>query len=173
MSLRTRLAVAVAACGLLAAPFAVAHVSVDGPAYAGKNQVLHFHIGHGCAGADTFRLEVQLPAEVTSVRAMPSVWGDAEIIKNQQDIPIAVVWTKATVKDLDDQYYEFGLRIRVPDAPFTTLYFPAIQTCRDSNDVETTVEWTALPTDTEGEPAAALNILPPREPGWNKAILLP
>lgn len=149
---------------------ALAHVSAGGPAIAGKNQVLHFHVGHGCAGADSFRIEVHLPEEVLSVRALPSAWGDAEIVLNDQQIPTSVVWEKADVKEADDQYYEFGLRVAVPDAPFTTLYFPTTQSCRDSEGTETTVEWAALPgeEDPDDEPAPSVVIVPERAPGWNK-----
>jgi uncharacterized protein YcnI len=174
--LRKLLCPSLATCWLLSLATAVhAHVSVAGPAFAGKNQVLTFSVGHGCAGADTFRVEVAIPEQVTTVRAMPSPWGDAVFTKNDAGLITAVTWTKSDVRDEDDQYYQFGIRIAVPDAPFTTLYFPATQTCRTADGEETTVAWAALPQDleaaAEGEEvteAPALLILPPRVPGWNR-----
>jgi hypothetical protein len=82
-------------------------------------------------------------------------------------LPTAVVWSKTTVGDTDDQFYTVSMRITVPDTPFTTLYFPAIQTCRASDGTVTVVEWIGLPGDPE-EPAPALVIMPARYPGWNK-----
>ena len=153
--------------GLLFTTSAIAHVSVSGPGFAGENQVLTFNIGHGCEGADSFRLEVKIPAEVVSARGLPGDFGEPAVVANATGQVTSVTWEKATVKDNDDQFYRHAIRLRVPDAPFTTLYFPAIQTCRTAEGVETVVEWTALPGE-EGEAAAALTIMPPRKPGWNR-----
>jgi periplasmic copper chaperone A len=173
---RKSFVLAVASCSLLSlAATARAHVSVSGPAFAGKSQVLTFGVGHGCEGADTFRVEVAIPEQVTVVRALPSAWGEAVLTRNDADIVTGVTWTKSDVRDADDQYYQFSIRISVPDAPFTTLYFPATQTCRNSDGEELTAAWATLPEDVdesaEGEEvleAPALLILPPRLPGWNK-----
>lgn len=152
------------------APAAFGHIAVGGPGFAGQSQVLTFEVSHGCAGADTYSLEIHLPAEVTSVRAMASAeFGDPTVVYDAAEIPTSVVWDKTTAKDVDDQYYEVKIRIKVPDAPFTTLYFPATQKCRAADGTETTVEWSALPTDTgDEEPAPALAIVPARGAGWNK-----
>jgi periplasmic copper chaperone A len=176
MALRNWFIPALAACSLLSlATAALAHVSVAGPAFAKKNQVLTFGVGHGCEGADTFRIEIAIPEQVTTVRALPSAWGEAALTKNDAGLVTSVVWTKSEVRDEDDQYYQFGIRIAVPDAPFTTLYFPATQTCRSAAGEEMTVEWAALPAEVaaaaEGEEvpeAPSLLILPPRVAGWNK-----
>lgn len=176
MALRKFLVPGLATCSMLSlATAALAHVSVAGPAFAGKSQVLTFGVGHGCEGADTFRIEVAIPEEVTTLRALPTAWGDAVLTKNDAGIVTSVVWTKSEVRDEDDQYYQFGIRIGVPDAPFTTLYFPATQTCRTAAGEESTVEWAALPEDVAAAPegeevpeAPALLILPPRVAGWNK-----
>jgi uncharacterized protein YcnI len=170
------MAAAVAGCSwLLWAHTALAHVSVAGPGFAGKSQVLTFSIGHGCEGADTVRLEIAIPEEVTTVRAVPSVWGEAELTRNDALVVTAVAWSKAEARAEDDQYYQFAIRISVPDMPFTTLYFPARQFCRAADGTETTVNWEALPADIEAapmgmepEPAPALLVLPSRMPGWNK-----
>jgi len=58
-----------------------------------------------------------------------------------------------------------------PDVPFTTLYFPVTQTCRDTDGNETVVEW-----DDEGghdepnveNPAESTIIYPERTLGWNR-----
>lgn len=156
---------------------AFAHVSVTGPAYAGQNQVLTFNIGHGCAGADTISLTVQIPEELTSVRALPSAWGGIEMGLDESDVITTITWSKDEARDADDIYYQVQLRAKMPDAPFTTLLFPATQVCRDSEGVETTVEWAATPEEIaaapageEPEPAPMLMVLPVRAPGWNKYV---
>jgi uncharacterized protein YcnI len=150
-------------------------VSLAGPGFAKQNQVIEFSIGHGCEGADTFRLEVAIPKEVTSVRGMPSAFGNAEVRRDDTGAVTSVVWSKSDVLPGDDQFYEMSIRIGVPDMPFTTLYFPAKQSCRTADGVESVVDWKALPEEIaaakmgeEPEPAPALVILPARSPGWNK-----
>lgn len=153
----------------------LAHVSVAGPGFAGQTQVLTFNVGHGCEGADTVDIEVSIPKEVTSLRALPNVFGEATVKTDDAGIVTAVSWTKADARAADDQFYQMAIRFKVPDAPFTTLYFPTRQTCRRADGEETVVEWNqppeAVAAAKEGEevpPAPSLLILPVRHPGWNK-----
>jgi hypothetical protein len=67
------------------------------------------------------------------------------------------------------------LRLKVPNAPFTSIYFPAHQTCRTAQGtLLPVVDWvatTATPSEdagTQAEPAPVLVILPAHQPGWNK-----
>jgi periplasmic copper chaperone A len=160
----------------LFAPTAFAHISLSSPGYAGTNQVLTFSVGHGCEGSDTYSVEVTIPKEVTSVRAMPSTFGEAEVIADDAGIVSAVKWTKAgKIHAQDDQYYQLAIRIGVPKTPFVTLLFPAKQTCRAADGSEKVVDWNATPEEVaaakegeEPEPAPALVILPARVNGWNK-----
>lgn len=161
------LAIALAGCALLAsAPLALAHVSADGPAFAGENQVIAFHVGHGCSGADTYSLEIHLPEEVISVRAMPSAFGSAQVVTDDAQLPTSVIWTKSgeDLKATDDQYYELKIRIAVPDQPFSTLEFPTTQICRAEDGTETTVEWDG----SADEPSPSVVVMPARAAGWNK-----
>lgn len=161
---------------LTAVPTASAHISLSGPGYAGQTQVVTFGVGHGCEGADTYKVEVTIPKEVTTVRGLPSTFGEADVIADDAGVVTAVSWTKSgKVRAQDDQYYQLSIRIRVPDAPFTTLYFPAKQTCRAEDGTETVVDWAALPAEVEAakegeepEPAPDLRIVPVRTSGWNK-----
>jgi periplasmic copper chaperone A len=165
----------------IAVPMASAHIAISsGPGFADKTQEVSFGVGHGCANADTLSVRVQLPAEVTSVRAVNSDLGRARIEKNTAGLVTAVIWSKppAEIVEGDPNYYRLTLRLRVPNKPFTTLYFPTIQTCRTPAGVETTAEWISTgagsghdagPADAaEPEPAPALVIVPARQPGWNK-----
>jgi uncharacterized protein YcnI len=153
-----------------------AHASLtSGPGYANQTQILTFGVGHGCAGADTVRVEVSIPKEVGSVKPLPSAWGEPEIKADDAGIITSVAWSKAKARSSDDSYYQFALRAKVPDAPFTSVYFPTKQVCRAADGKETTVDWAALPGEAteaasgeESTPAPALNILPVRYPGWNK-----
>ncbi len=167
----------------MAAP-AAAHISVaSGPGFADTTQEVSFGVGHGCAGADTLSVRVVIPADVTSVRAVPSNLGPAKVEKDAAGLVTAVTWSKAAadIVDGDPNYYKLTLRMKVPNKPFTTLLFPTIQTCRTPAGVESKAEWvggTALaPTVDAGapdageegpEPAPALAIVPARKPGWNK-----
>lgn len=158
------------------APAAFAHISLTGPGFANQNQILTFSVGHGCEGADTYKVEVSIPKDVTSVRAMPGVFGDAEVVTDDAGLVTSVVWTKSSkVRAKDDAYYQLAIRIKVPDAPFTSLYFPAKQTCRAADGKESVVDWKATIEEVkaakegeEPEPAPILVILPVRYPGWNK-----
>jgi periplasmic copper chaperone A len=176
MVLHSRLAAGVVgSIVLMSSAVGMAHISTRGPAFAGTNQILTFGVGHGCEGADTFRVAVQIPEEVTAVRALPSAWGEAVLAKDDAGSVTSVTWAKTDVRPADDQYYQFGIRIAVPDAPFTKLYLPSTQTCRTAEGEERTVEWAARPEEIaaakEGEepPAAAwVWVVPERVPGWNK-----
>lgn len=174
MFVRSSFALLAAACALSSSS-AHAHVSLtSGPGYVNQSQVLNFGVGHGCEGADTVRIEISLPKEATNVRAMPSVFGPVEVKPDDTGVPATVIWSKDKARAADDLYYQLSIRIKVPDAPFTTLYFPAKQVCRSADGKETTVNWSALPGDPppEGDaevtPAPALVVLPVRYPGWNK-----
>jgi len=149
-----------------------AHVSIiSGPGFAARTQEITFGVGHGCDGADTLSVRVDLPPEVVSVRALTSDFGPVTYERNTADVVTSVTWEKPqeSVLDADTNYYKLTLRLGVPNQPFTTLYFAAVQTCQASDGTLTEVEWISTdPTAMDVEPAAALVILPPRVPGWNQ-----
>ncbi|HEY7371169.1 MAG TPA: DUF1775 domain-containing protein [Polyangia bacterium] len=161
---------------LLRSAIADAHISIaSGPGFANTTQEITFGVGHGCAGADTTGVRVEIPAAVVSVRAMRSDFGKVSVEKDAAGTITAVSWQKpdAEVLDADLAYYKLVLRVKVPDQPFTTIFFPSRQTCRAADGTMTTVNWVSLPTDpvVDGgadEPAPALTIVPARRPGWNK-----
>jgi uncharacterized protein YcnI len=166
---------ATALAGLVVAfvpALALAHVEVaSGPGFASTSQEITFSIAHGCTGVDTSSLRIEIPAAVTSVRAENSNLGKAAVEKDASGAVTAVTWSKPDAELLatDDDFYKVTLRIKVPNAPFTTLYFPAHQTCKAQDGTTTTVDWVSTdPTNTAAEPAPALKIVPARVPGWNK-----
>jgi uncharacterized protein YcnI len=151
---------------------AMAHIEVaSGPGFAAATQEITFGVGHGCAGTDTYRVTIDIPSSVTTVRAETSDFGRATVTTDATGLVNAVTWQKsdADALDSDTNYYKLVLRIKVPNQPFTTVYFPAHQTCRASDGTLTVVDWVAQgSTDSGAEPAPALTVLPARHAGWNK-----
>jgi uncharacterized protein YcnI len=158
---------------------ALGHVSIaSGPGFANTTQEIVFGVGHGCAGADTYRVRIQIPADVLSVRPLRSDFGKISVEKDAAGTITAVSWQKADADALDADlaYYKLVVRLKVPNKPFTTYYFAAQQTCRAMDGTLSTVDWKMLPTDpvVDGgadEPAPALLVLPARRPGWNKFVV--
>jgi uncharacterized protein YcnI len=176
MTHKTRVAL-FAAVSLFAWRTAEAHVSVvSGYGLANATQEITFGVGHGCSGADTVGVRVEIPASVTSVRPMRSDFGKVSVEKDAAGAVTAVVWQKADADVLSDDiaYYKLVVRLKVPSAPFTTVYFPAHQTCRGGDGGVSSVDWVGLPgagsspDAGEAEPAPALSIVPAHGPGWNK-----
>lgn len=169
---------------LLVGTAAHAHIAVSGsgPAIAGTSYEAQFTVGHGCSGADTYRIKVAIPSGVTSVRPLDSTFGKAVVEKDASGNVTSVTWTRGSTSEVlpaDTHAHRLVLRARMPDAPFTTVYFPTTQTCRDAQGAETTVEWastagghdhggTDAGTTPQAEPAPALFVYPKRTPGWNK-----
>jgi len=156
---------------------AAAHVSIaSGPGFASVTQEVTFGVGHGCAGADTQQVRVTIPAGVTSVRPLPSDFGRVKVEKDNTGAVTAVVWERADAEvfDADVAYYKLVIRLKPPNQPFTTVFFPTQQTCRAAEGTISTVDWIGLPTDplVDGgpaeEPAPALMLVPQRYTGWNK-----
>ena len=176
MPLRSHLLALLSLGGSLLGGSALAHVSVVSPAFAGTTQEITFNIAHGCAGADTLSLQIEIPAEVTAVRTVSSTLGPAVVSYNEAELVSAVTWTKpeAELLSADTSYYKVVLRLKIPNTPLTQLHFLAHQVCKVPGGETTTVDWVSLEPNTgEGgaEPAPALTIMPPRVPGWNKVTV--
>ena len=149
-----------------------AHISIaSGPAFANTSQEVIFSVGHGCEGMDTYRVDVEIPREVASVRPETSDFGQVNVLTDDAGSIVMVSWQKAdsALLPADTQFYKLLVRLKAPDAPFTTVYFPAHQICKAPDGTTTVVDWVALDkTHPDVEPAPALRVLPPRFPGWNK-----
>jgi periplasmic copper chaperone A len=150
---------------------AEAHVSIaSGPAASNKSQKITFSVAHGCEGADTFKIRVEIPAGISGVRPLTSDFGKPTVEKSGTNVTV-VTWKKpdGDIQSEDVQFYELTLRARVDAPAFSVVRFKVIQTCRTaSGDVD--VAWTAGPGEA-GEPAAALIVAPAHIPGWNKVVL--
>ena len=149
-----------------------AHVSVaSGLAFSNTTQEVTFGVGHGCEGADTYRVQVDIPEGITSVRPETSGFGQVDVETDAAGAVVSVSWQKpdADVLAGDTQYYKLTMRLKTPDRPFASFHFPAHQTCMGSGGATTTVEWVGLDeTDPDVEPAPTLYVVPPRFAGWNK-----
>ncbi|ARU58493.1 MAG: YcnI family protein [Pseudomonadales bacterium] len=169
------------ATGLVIALFsgaAHAHVSVSSDtAFSASRYEIKLTVPHGCEDSDTYRVEVQIPASLSSVRPMDSLFGKAEPIMNDAGDAIEkIVWNKSAADVLveDSHYYEFAIRAKLPEAEFVTLYLPTIQYCRDKSGNELQSEWVGMGShDDHGAsgdeaPAPSFMIFPKRFPGWNK-----
>jgi len=161
------------AFGALKPANAHAHVSIaSGLAFANTTQEVVFGVGHGCAGADTSSVQIEIPAGVGSVRPIASGFGQVDVETDASGAVVAVTWQKddSSVLDVDAQYYKLTVRLKLPNEPFSTLYFPAHQTCRAKDGTTTVVDWVGIDVAEGGdvEPAPALRLVPARFPGWNK-----
>ena len=112
------------------------------------------------------------------MRPLRSDFGKVSVEKDTAGAITAVSWQKADADalDADIAYYKLVIRLKVPNKPFTTYYFPAQQTCRATDGTLSTVEWRMLPTDpvVDGggrRAGAGAVVLPARRPGWNKFVV--
>jgi uncharacterized protein YcnI len=153
-----------------------AHVSASASgAYANTTVETNFNVGHGCEGLDTYSIKINIPDGVTGLRVVENgSFANVTIEKDAAGNVTSVTFTKAqsAVRAEDDAFYKLVLRFKLPDKPFTTLYFPANQVCKSQDGATTkNTDWVATtPSEGEGgpEPAPALYVLPARKPGWNK-----
>jgi uncharacterized protein YcnI len=174
--MKRTVAALLAVTGVFLVPaLAHAHISVaSGSGFANTTQEIVFGVGHGCSGADTYSVKVEIPAGVTSVRPVRSDFGKVSVEKNAAGDVTAVIWQKAE-QDLlegDLSYYKLTVRLKLPNQPFTTLYFPTHQTCKAADGTLSTTHWVGTPATPGGgeaqEPAPAVQVVPARKPGWNK-----
>lgn len=167
-------AAAVVVIAVLVGAFANAHVGAATPVgFANTSQEVSFSVGHGVGGADTSSVRIQIPNGVSSVRPFFSDFAKPSIETDATGQTTAVSWQRpdADLLDKDYGYYKLTVRVRLPDAPFTTVYFPSRQVCKHLDGGTNTSEWsatTAAEIDAGVSPAPAIRVLPARRSGWNK-----
>jgi len=159
--------------GVLATSAAAeAHVAaVSSTAVAGVTSIVELGVGHGCDGSDTYAITVEIPKGMTSVRPMWSDFGKTSVTYDTVDpaLVTSVTWQKDDKDALpgDTNYYRLAFRAKVPNTPFTSIYYKVHQVCRAADATLSYTDWVALPGEM-GEPAATQAIVPARLPGWNK-----
>ena len=152
---------------------AYAHITLENnqaPVGAGYKAV--FRVPHGCSGAATTKIRVQIPEGVIGVKAMPKPGWTLETIKGPYSKTYQlyhakisegakeVIWSGG--KLLDDNYDEFVVTgfLSTDLKPNTTLYFPTVQECETGIN-----RWIEIPADGKKaddypHPAPGLKLLP-------------
>jgi periplasmic copper chaperone A len=124
----------------LVAQQASAHITFEAaqaPADSTYKGVLR--VTHGCGTAATTAIRVRIPDGVTEVKPMPKAgWTLTVVAGAAQPAPAAADQAPtATVQEvrwgggnLPDAFYdEFVIRLKLPNTPNTTVYFPVVQEC--------------------------------------------
>lgn len=163
-------AIAVAA---LTPAAARAHVTLDtsqAPALAYLR--IAARVPHGCEGAATIALRMQVPEGVTAVKPQPKPGWTLAVVADPEApgsggheaaAPVReVAWRAQPGQALPDAFYEeFVLRVRMPDAAGQTIWFPFVQECEGGK----ISRWIERPTDGQTYdqlrlPAYPVRILP-------------
>jgi uncharacterized protein YcnI len=173
------ISMAALAVSSLVAVSADAHVEVtSGNAITNASNKITFAIAHGCTNAanqklDTISVKIDIPAGVTSVRALTSDFGKATATFDASNNVTSITWTKpvADLQPADFQWYELTLRAHVPDAAFTKLQFVVTQVCQDAVGNQLTVVWDQPEGTTTGNPSPLVKIAPVHRVGWNKIVM--
>jgi uncharacterized protein YcnI len=154
---------------------ASAHVTIpDGVVVGGGDgAVIHVRVPHGCEGASTDTLEVQIPEGVIGVtpEAVPGWTVETEAVETEPyelygstltERTSVVRWTGGPLED--HQYLDFGISAIFPEAP-GELVFPAVQRCGDGE-----AAWIQVPTEGEDpdeleRPAPTVTVVAPGDDG--------
>lgn len=131
------------ALALAAAPFAAtAHVIVAPPAVdSGRSAVIAFRVGHGCSGAATTGLRVEIPPTIASARpqAKPgwTIAVEREPTPDGKGRVRAISWTGGPLAD--EQFDDFTVQVGI-EGVTGQVYFPTRQVCG-----ATDAKWAELP----------------------------
>jgi uncharacterized protein YcnI len=137
-----------------------------------------FRVPHGCDGAATDTIELQIPEGVTSVKpkwtagwtietepraAAASMAPGASPVADEPAEVGLVRWSGATLPD--DQYMDFSIRAVFPDTPGAVVYLPIVQYCGDTQEA-----WIEIPAEGQTEddlelPAPAVTIVESADEG--------
>lgn len=170
----------IAACALSTMTTAAfSHVTLEKPSVeAASYTKAVLKVGHGCEGLPTAAFRVQIPDGFQGAKPMPKAGWTLAIERAKLAKPydnhgktvtedVAVVtWTANSPEQYlaDDQYDEFALQGRTPDAA-GPLWFKALQSCKDAKDASKTGknDWAEVPasgTSTKGIkfPAALMDV---------------
>ncbi|MGH2750927.1 MAG: YcnI family protein [Actinomycetota bacterium] len=153
--------IVVAAATLMALAIAgpaSAHVTAN-PSEAPSDSFFktNFRVGHGCDGAPTTEVSLQLPGTVTSVHPQVVAGWDIETKIGELDEPIElhgetitegvreIIWTATDGGLPDDYMQEFGVSMRLPaEDAGEPLWFPFVQECPKGSH-----EWIEIPDSVE------------------------
>lgn len=91
----------------------------------GARPQVSFRVGHGCEGAATTALRIDIPAGVEEARPRALAGWKLEIAKDKDGHATAVTWRGRLP---DDQFEAFEISFRAPDKE-AKLTFAALQSC--------------------------------------------
>jgi len=171
MSSKTLILAATVLLGL-AVP-ALAHITLEtAEAPAGSTYKAVLRVPHGCEGAASLKVRVQVPEGVIAVKPMPKAGWTLETVKGAYKQPYDYYGTPMTegVKEiawsgklLDEHYDEFVFRAYLTPGlqAGTNLYIPAVQECEGGK----AERWIEIPAagrsaDDYRFPAPGLKLLP-------------
>jgi uncharacterized protein YcnI len=162
---------------LFAATPALAHVELQADqAPAGSSYRAVLMVPHGCAGAATTGLRVQIPEGVMAVKPMAKPGWKIALKTGKLAQPIEIegeTITEAVTEidwsggNLPDAFYdEFVFVGTLPDKPGTVIYFPTIQQCAKSETRWIELQAAGQSSEDLKAPAPSLT-LGPKEAGGN------
>jgi uncharacterized protein YcnI len=148
----------------------LAHVTINASeAPADSYARFAFRVGHACEGSPTTEIAIQIPDGVVSVKPELVPGWEYETVVGELSEPVTLHGEEITegVREVrwfggppipDEAFQEFGLSVRLPDAPGETLYFPVVQTCEEGENA-----WVERPAEGQSadeleEPAPALTL---------------
>lgn len=157
---------------LLLATSANAHVTLEvQEATAGGFYKATLKVPHGCDGQPMVKMRVQVPDGVTNVKPQPKPGWKVATVKGKLNTPYddghgkmitegirEVAWSNGRLPD--DQYDEFAMQVRLPDAPNTTLYFLVVQECPKGVNRWIEIPETGKTSRDLKQPAPALRLKP-------------
>jgi uncharacterized protein YcnI len=172
--LRNRRSVALLAAAVATVAVALpaaAHITIpESGVPAGGSAVIHFRVPHGCEGAATDTIEVQLPDGVVSGQPeyIPGWTVETEMVESEPyerfgetlTERVGVIrWSGGSLPDL--AYLDFGVRATFLADEGAVIAFPVVQRCGDAEEawIEPTVEGEEEPEF----PAPTVTVGPPVE----------
>jgi uncharacterized protein YcnI len=162
----------IAIAGLAGA--AEAHITLEtGQSAANATYKAVLRVGHGCEGADTTSVRVQIPEGLIAAKPMPKPGWKIELKEGAYAKSYDYYGTPVTkgIKEiswsggsLPDAFYdEFVFRVRVTGfAPGSTVYLPVVQECG-----KTVERWIEIPAQGKSEddyehPAPSFTVTAPK-----------
>ena len=152
---------------------ALAHVTLETQqAAVGSTYKAVLRVPHGCKGAATTKVRVQIPEGVIAVKPMPKPGWTLETVKGKYDksydyygTPTSegvkeIVWSGGNLGD--DEYDEFVLRVYLTKdlKAGETLHFPVVQECPEG----VAERWIEIPAEGQSDddlelPAPSVKLL--------------
>jgi uncharacterized protein YcnI len=169
MSHRLSLALAASLLAALAfVPAASAHVTLDQASMPADSYLrIAVRVPHGCDGAATTGIRVQIPEGFRNVKPMPLTGWTLTTVTEEGARPSGGHGESAPVKEVvwrggnlpDAFYQEFILRVQTPREPGETVYFPVVQEC-EGGKVTRWIERPSQPGEQLRAPAFPVRIVP-------------